>query len=66
MRQSSEQLGRGYLRLVRRLWPGHPAVAALDAVETWRSGGAGGRAEPGWRGRAAGAAGARRVPWSSA
>jgi urease accessory protein len=33
MRQSSEHLGRGYLRLVRRLWAGHPAVAALDAVE---------------------------------
>lgn len=46
MRQSSEHLGRGYLRLVRRLWPGHPAVAALDAVEIWRSGGAGGGAEP--------------------
>ncbi|WNB86595.1 urease accessory UreF family protein [Cellulomonas sp. ATA003] len=32
MRQSAEQLGRGYGRLVRRLWAGHPAVAALDAV----------------------------------
>jgi urease accessory protein len=32
MRRSAEHLGRGYLRLVRRLWPGHPAVAALDAV----------------------------------
>ena len=33
MRQSAEHLGRGYLRLVRRLWADHPAVAALDAVE---------------------------------
>jgi urease accessory protein len=33
MRQSAEQLGRGYQRLVRRLWAGHPAMAALDALE---------------------------------
>jgi urease accessory protein len=32
LRRSSEQLGRGYLRLVRRLWAGHPALAALEAV----------------------------------
>jgi urease accessory protein len=36
IRQSSERLGRGYLRLVRRLWADHPAVAALDAVDLWR------------------------------
>lgn len=29
VRAASEQLGRGYLRLLRRLWPGHPAGAAL-------------------------------------
>ncbi|WP_246131111.1 urease accessory protein UreF [Cellulomonas aerilata] len=32
LRRSSEQLGRGYLRLARRLWAGHPALAALEAV----------------------------------
>lgn len=30
LRETSQRLGRGYLRLLRRLWAGHPAVAALD------------------------------------
>jgi urease accessory protein len=30
LRDTSQRLGRGYLRLLRRLWAGHPAVAALD------------------------------------
>jgi urease accessory protein len=30
LRETSQRLGRGYLRLLRRLWVGHPAVAALD------------------------------------
>lgn len=30
LRETSQRLGRGYLRLLRRLWTGHPAVAALD------------------------------------
>ncbi|WP_426309526.1 urease accessory UreF family protein [Cellulosimicrobium sp. E-16] len=32
LRETSQRLGRGYLRLLRRLWAGHPAVAALDAA----------------------------------
>lgn len=31
LRETSERLGRGYLRLARRLWPDHPALAALEA-----------------------------------
>ncbi|MGM7422618.1 urease accessory UreF family protein [Cellulosimicrobium sp. CpK407] len=30
LRETSRRLGRGYLRLLRRLWEGHPAVVALD------------------------------------
>ncbi|MFE6236628.1 urease accessory UreF family protein [Cellulosimicrobium sp. NPDC057862] len=30
LRETSQRLGRGYLRLLRRLWAGHPAVVALD------------------------------------
>jgi len=30
LRETSQRLGRGYLRLLRRLWAGHPGVAALD------------------------------------
>ncbi|QJW38275.1 urease accessory protein UreF [Cellulosimicrobium protaetiae] len=30
LRETSQRLGRGSLRLLRRLWAGHPAVAALD------------------------------------
>ncbi|MEP7764550.1 urease accessory UreF family protein [Sanguibacter sp. 25GB23B1] len=30
LRETSERLGRGYLRLVRRLWADHPALAALE------------------------------------
>ena len=30
LRETSQRLGRGYLRLLRRLWEGHPAVVALD------------------------------------
>ncbi|WP_264031643.1 urease accessory UreF family protein [Cellulosimicrobium sp. SH8] len=30
LRETSQRLGRGYLRLLRRLWAGHPAVTALD------------------------------------
>ncbi|WP_265522535.1 urease accessory UreF family protein [Oerskovia flava] len=32
LRETSQRLGRGYLRLLRRLWAGHPAVLALDAA----------------------------------
>jgi urease accessory protein len=32
LRASGEQLGRGYLRLIRRLWPHAPAVGALAAL----------------------------------
>jgi urease accessory protein len=32
LRETSQRLGRGYLRLLRQLWPGHPAVDALDAA----------------------------------
>ena len=32
IRQTSVLLGRGYLRLLVRLWPSHPAVAALRTV----------------------------------
>lgn len=32
LRETSQRLGRGYLRLLRRLWAGRPAVAALDAA----------------------------------
>ncbi|MFF2833213.1 urease accessory UreF family protein [Cellulosimicrobium cellulans] len=32
LRETSQRLGRGYLRLLRRLWVGHPAVGALDAA----------------------------------
>ena len=32
LRETSQRLGRGYLRLLHRLWAGHPAVAALDAA----------------------------------
>ncbi|MBD5786652.1 urease accessory protein UreF [Cellulosimicrobium terreum] len=30
LRETSQRLGRGYLRLLRRLWAGHPGVVALD------------------------------------
>lgn len=30
LRETSERLGRGYLRLLRRLWPDHPALAVLE------------------------------------
>ena len=30
LRETSERLGRGYLRLLRRLWPDHPALATLE------------------------------------
>jgi len=30
LRETSQRLGRGYLRLLRRLWAGHPGVGALD------------------------------------
>ncbi|WP_236122946.1 urease accessory protein UreF [Cellulomonas palmilytica] len=32
LRETSQRLGRGYLRLARRLWAAHPAVVALDAA----------------------------------
>ncbi len=32
LRETSVLLGRGYQRLVTRLWPGHPAAVALTAV----------------------------------
>lgn len=32
LRETSQRLGRGYLRLARRLWGEHPAVVALDAA----------------------------------
>lgn len=41
LRETSQQLGRGYLRLLRQLWAGHPAVDALDAAA--RAVGGGGR-----------------------
>ena len=62
LRETSQRLGRGYLRLLRRLWAGHPAVAALDAaaalVATARPadegrGGPGDRAAAGRRARRA-------------
>lgn len=30
LRETSQRLGRGYLRLLRRLWAGHPGVVGLD------------------------------------
>lgn len=30
LRETSQRLGRGYLRLLRRLWSGHPGVVGLD------------------------------------
>ena len=33
LRETSVLLGRGYQRLVTRLWPQHPAVAALKAIK---------------------------------
>lgn len=38
LREAAERLGRGYVRLVERLWGDHPGVAALAAVA--RDGGA--------------------------
>lgn len=32
LRETSQRLGRGYLRLAHRLWVAHPAVVALDAA----------------------------------
>ena len=32
LRETSQRLGRGYLRLAHRLWGSHPAVVALDAA----------------------------------
>ncbi|GEK18570.1 urease accessory protein UreF [Cellulomonas persica] len=32
LRETSQRLGRGYLRLAHRLWGAHPAVVALDAA----------------------------------
>ncbi|MBT0993121.1 urease accessory protein UreF [Cellulomonas sp. DKR-3] len=32
LRETSQRLGRGYLRLAHRLWPTHPAVLALDTA----------------------------------
>ncbi|WP_255372062.1 urease accessory UreF family protein [Cellulosimicrobium sp. CUA-896] len=32
LRDTSQRLGRGYVRLLRQLWAGHPAVAALDGA----------------------------------
>lgn len=34
LRETSVLLGRGYQRLVTRLWPAHPAVAALRTIAT--------------------------------
>ncbi len=34
LRETSVLLGRGYQRLITRLWPAHPAVAALRTVTT--------------------------------
>lgn len=32
LRETAQRLGRGYLRLARRLWSAHPAVLALDTA----------------------------------
>lgn len=42
LRETSERLGRGYLRLLRRLWPDHAALAALEEVLPTRARRAGG------------------------